>query len=55
MNKPADSPVCRLARILAVAYLRVLAARKAAQDERNRLDVGPHNEAPCPPRRRARG
>jgi hypothetical protein len=54
VSKPADSPVRRLARILAIAYLRVLAARK----EQNRLDVARHDEAPLPgtkTRRMARG
>ncbi|HKZ20273.1 MAG TPA: hypothetical protein VJQ57_09200 [Acidimicrobiia bacterium] len=52
----------RLARILAAAYLRLLAARKAASDGQNPtpdrqipLDVARQNKAPLPPRRRARG
>ena len=42
----ADSPTRELARLLAAGYLRLLAARKAAQAGQNRLDVARDNEAP---------
>ena len=52
---PAGPPVRQLARILAAAYLRLLAARKAASDGQNLLDVARGNKAPLASRRRARG
>ncbi|HKZ19223.1 MAG TPA: hypothetical protein VJQ57_03865 [Acidimicrobiia bacterium] len=54
MQTPATA-VRRLARVLAAAYLRLLATRKAARDGQNRLDVARQNKAPLPQRRRARG
>jgi len=44
-----------LARLLASAFLRLAASRKALQDGQNRLDVADGNEAPLPGRRPARG
>jgi hypothetical protein len=58
VTAPADATVRHLARILAVAYVRLLQARKAAQDVQNRLDVARGDKAPLPgtkSRRVARG
>lgn len=54
VNTTPDA-VRRLARILAAAYLRLLAARKAATGGQNRLDVARDNKASLRSRRRARG
>jgi hypothetical protein len=58
MPTPQYPTVRRLTRILAAAYLRLVAARKAATDgenQQNPLDCCSLPKAPCPSRRPARG
>jgi hypothetical protein len=54
VNAALDPTTRRLARLLAVAYIRLVQARKAALDGQNHLDVARGNKAPLPTRRRAR-
>ena len=61
MRAGENTTTRRLARILAAAYLRLLAARKAASDgqnpapdRQNPLDVARQNKAPLPAERHTR-